>query len=168
MITVDSMPAHLAGAAGVPTWLLLHSDCDWLDGGSNGFAVVPADATISTEARRRLAAGDCARETRTRTTGKRAISTTFGCCLTVPASLSDARTLAISTLGYNYRTNEGARCVSRAVPLCPRFGRSGSRKPSMCARLIVRTPSCFCRLSMLRRNFSILVQCTLGRKWCSA
>jgi ADP-heptose:LPS heptosyltransferase len=29
MITVDSMPAHLAGAVGVPTWLLLHADCDW-------------------------------------------------------------------------------------------------------------------------------------------
>jgi hypothetical protein len=29
MITVDSMPAHLAGAVGVSTWLLLHSDCDW-------------------------------------------------------------------------------------------------------------------------------------------
>ena len=31
----------------------------------------------------------------------------------------------------------------------PRFGRSGSRKPSICARLIVRTPSCFCKPSML-------------------
>jgi hypothetical protein len=29
MITIDSMPAHLAGAMGVPTWVLLHSDCDW-------------------------------------------------------------------------------------------------------------------------------------------
>ncbi len=29
MITIDSMPAHLAGAMGVPTWTLLHSDCDW-------------------------------------------------------------------------------------------------------------------------------------------
>ena len=29
LITIDSMPAHLAGAMGVPTWLLLHSDCDW-------------------------------------------------------------------------------------------------------------------------------------------
>jgi hypothetical protein len=29
LITIDSMPAHLAGAIGVPTWLLLHSDCDW-------------------------------------------------------------------------------------------------------------------------------------------
>ena len=29
MITIDSMPAHLAGALGVPTWILLHSDCDW-------------------------------------------------------------------------------------------------------------------------------------------
>jgi hypothetical protein len=29
MITIDSMPAHLAGAVGVPTWLLLHCDCDW-------------------------------------------------------------------------------------------------------------------------------------------
>jgi hypothetical protein len=26
---VDSMPAHLAGALGVPVWLLLHADCDW-------------------------------------------------------------------------------------------------------------------------------------------
>ncbi len=46
----------------------------------------------------------------------------------------------------------------------PRFGRSGSRKPSICARLIVRTPSCFCRSAMLWRNASIFVQCTLGRK----
>jgi hypothetical protein len=29
MITIDSMPAHLAAAMGVPTWILLHSDCDW-------------------------------------------------------------------------------------------------------------------------------------------
>jgi hypothetical protein len=29
MITIDSMPAHLSGAMGVPTWILLHSDCDW-------------------------------------------------------------------------------------------------------------------------------------------
>jgi hypothetical protein len=29
IITIDSMPAHLAGALGVPTWVLLHSDCDW-------------------------------------------------------------------------------------------------------------------------------------------
>jgi hypothetical protein len=29
MITIDSMPAHLAGALAVPTWVLLHSDCDW-------------------------------------------------------------------------------------------------------------------------------------------
>ena len=29
MITIDSMPAHLTGALGVPTWILLHSDCDW-------------------------------------------------------------------------------------------------------------------------------------------
>jgi hypothetical protein len=29
MITIDSMPAHLAGAMAVPTWTLLHSDCDW-------------------------------------------------------------------------------------------------------------------------------------------
>jgi len=29
LITIDSMPAHLAGAIGVPTWVLLHSDCDW-------------------------------------------------------------------------------------------------------------------------------------------
>ncbi|HZS16985.1 MAG TPA: hypothetical protein VFA51_03545 [Candidatus Udaeobacter sp.] len=29
MITIDSMPAHLAGAMAVPTWVLLHSDCDW-------------------------------------------------------------------------------------------------------------------------------------------
>lgn len=51
-------------------------------------------------------------------------------------------------------------CASRS----PRFGRSGSRKPSICARLIVRTPSCFCRSVMLWRNASIFVQCTLGRK----
>jgi len=29
LITIDSMPAHLAGGMGVPTWVLLHSDCDW-------------------------------------------------------------------------------------------------------------------------------------------
>jgi hypothetical protein len=29
VISVDSMPAHLAGALGVPTWLLLHADADW-------------------------------------------------------------------------------------------------------------------------------------------
>ena len=29
IITVDSMPAHLAGALGVPVWTLLHSDPDW-------------------------------------------------------------------------------------------------------------------------------------------
>jgi ADP-heptose:LPS heptosyltransferase len=28
-ITVDSFPAHLAGALGVHTWTLLHSDPDW-------------------------------------------------------------------------------------------------------------------------------------------
>jgi hypothetical protein len=29
VITVDSMPAHLAGALGIPVWTLLHSDPDW-------------------------------------------------------------------------------------------------------------------------------------------
>lgn len=29
LITVDSMPAHLAGALGRPTWLLLPTDADW-------------------------------------------------------------------------------------------------------------------------------------------
>jgi hypothetical protein len=29
VVTVDSMPAHLAGALGVPVWTLLHADCDW-------------------------------------------------------------------------------------------------------------------------------------------
>lgn len=29
VITIDSMPAHLAGALGVPVWTLLHSDADW-------------------------------------------------------------------------------------------------------------------------------------------
>jgi hypothetical protein len=29
LITIDSMPAHLAGALGVPVWTLLHSDADW-------------------------------------------------------------------------------------------------------------------------------------------
>jgi hypothetical protein len=29
LISVDSMPAHLAGALGVPVWLLLHADSDW-------------------------------------------------------------------------------------------------------------------------------------------
>ena len=29
VITIDSMPAHLAGALGVPTWTLLHAQADW-------------------------------------------------------------------------------------------------------------------------------------------
>lgn len=29
LITVDSMPAHLAGALGIPVWTLLHKDADW-------------------------------------------------------------------------------------------------------------------------------------------
>jgi hypothetical protein len=29
LITVDSMPAHLAGAQGVPVWTLLHAEADW-------------------------------------------------------------------------------------------------------------------------------------------
>jgi hypothetical protein len=29
VISVDSMPAHLAGALGVRTWILLHADADW-------------------------------------------------------------------------------------------------------------------------------------------
>jgi len=29
MVTIDSMPVHLAGAMGVPTWILLHSHSDW-------------------------------------------------------------------------------------------------------------------------------------------
>jgi len=29
MITIDSMPAHLAGALGVPTWTLLQAEADW-------------------------------------------------------------------------------------------------------------------------------------------
>lgn len=29
IISVDSMPAHLAGALGVPVWTLLHADADW-------------------------------------------------------------------------------------------------------------------------------------------
>ena len=29
LVTVDSMPAHLAGALGVPVWTLLHSEADW-------------------------------------------------------------------------------------------------------------------------------------------
>jgi hypothetical protein len=29
MVTVDTMPAHLSGALGVPTWTLLCADCDW-------------------------------------------------------------------------------------------------------------------------------------------
>ncbi|CAA9298074.1 MAG: FOG: TPR repeat [uncultured Gemmatimonadetes bacterium] len=29
VVTVDSMPAHLAGALGVPVWTLLHSQPDW-------------------------------------------------------------------------------------------------------------------------------------------
>jgi hypothetical protein len=29
IISVDTMPAHLAGALGLPVWTLLHADCDW-------------------------------------------------------------------------------------------------------------------------------------------
>lgn len=29
LITVDSMPAHLAGALGIPVWNLLHAEADW-------------------------------------------------------------------------------------------------------------------------------------------
>ena len=29
LITVDSMPAHLGGALGVPTWVLLPREADW-------------------------------------------------------------------------------------------------------------------------------------------
>jgi hypothetical protein len=29
LVTVDSMPAHLAGALGIPVWNLLHADADW-------------------------------------------------------------------------------------------------------------------------------------------
>jgi hypothetical protein len=29
LISVDSFPAHLAGALGRPVWTLLHADCDW-------------------------------------------------------------------------------------------------------------------------------------------
>ena len=29
IVTVDSFPAHLAGALGVPVWTLLHADADW-------------------------------------------------------------------------------------------------------------------------------------------
>jgi hypothetical protein len=29
VISVDTFAAHLAGALGVPVWLLLHADCDW-------------------------------------------------------------------------------------------------------------------------------------------
>jgi hypothetical protein len=29
VISVDSMPAHLAGALGVPVWTMLHSEADW-------------------------------------------------------------------------------------------------------------------------------------------
>ncbi|MFL6796702.1 MAG: hypothetical protein ACJ8F3_04750 [Xanthobacteraceae bacterium] len=28
-ICIDTFAAHLAGALGIPTWVLLHSDCDW-------------------------------------------------------------------------------------------------------------------------------------------
>jgi ADP-heptose:LPS heptosyltransferase len=29
MISIDSLPAHLAGALGVPVWTLLQKDADW-------------------------------------------------------------------------------------------------------------------------------------------
>lgn len=49
LISVDTMPAHLGGALAVPTWVLLHSECDVaLDDRSLGFAVVSNDAIVST------------------------------------------------------------------------------------------------------------------------
>src|ERR1035437_2625386 len=50
----------------------------------------------------------------------------------------------------------------------PRLGRLGSRNPSMGARLITRTPSCLCSSAICAWNCSIFVQCTFGRKLCSA
>jgi ADP-heptose:LPS heptosyltransferase len=29
LISVDTMPVHLAGALGIPVWNLLHTDADW-------------------------------------------------------------------------------------------------------------------------------------------
>jgi len=29
VVTIDSMPAHVAGALGIPVWTLLHADADW-------------------------------------------------------------------------------------------------------------------------------------------
>jgi hypothetical protein len=29
LVTIDSMPAHMAGALGVPVWTLLHTEADW-------------------------------------------------------------------------------------------------------------------------------------------
>ncbi len=46
-MTVDSFPAHLAGALGVPVWTLLHADADWRwMAGSGGQPVVPDDAAV--------------------------------------------------------------------------------------------------------------------------
>lgn len=66
------------------------------------------------------------------------------------------RFLAPYATGFGYAAGGSVRW--------PRFGRSGSRKPSMCACLITRTPSCFCSSAMPWRNFSICVQWIFGRK----
>ena len=39
IISVDTMAAHLAGALAVPTWTLLHADCDWRWGRIRGKTV---------------------------------------------------------------------------------------------------------------------------------
>src|ERR1700731_1620170 len=63
------------------------------------------------------------------------------------------------------RQSYGAGCAVCSIGATPppRLGKFGSRKPSICARSITRTPSRFCKSAIWRWNPSIFVQCTFGR-----
>ncbi len=52
VVSVDSFPAHLAGALGVPTWTLLRTPSDRRWGGGRDGAVVSDHAAVPPGARR--------------------------------------------------------------------------------------------------------------------